>query len=111
MFEIWRCICSADLAGSCGFGTSGAEVLLLELPSSLPAASSKAGSAGLFVVAAVGLWVFFALALLQLKNAETNLDSCIYFYEVSECPGCFANYLQLREIFSQLIKGNNKKAA
>lgn len=66
---------------------------------------------GIFVVAALGFFFFFAFALLQLQNAETNLASCIYFYKVPECPGCFANYLQLREIFSRLIKGNNKKAA
>lgn len=96
----------ADLAGSCGLRTTQAEVLL-QRPSS-PAASSKQGPVGIFVLAAVG---FFVFTLLQLKNAETNLVSCIYFYEVPECSGCFANYLRLREIFSYLIKGNDNKAA
>lgn len=101
VFETWSCVGSAGLAGGCGFGTS--------FPPP-PAASSKPGSVGIFVIAALG-GVFLAFALMQLKNAETNLASHIYFHKVPECPGCFANYLQLREIFSHVIKGNKEKAA
>lgn len=106
--EIWSRVGSAVLAGSSGFGAAGAE-LLLDFPSP-PAASSKPGSVGIFVIAALGGF-FFAFALMQLKNAETNLASHIYFHKVPECPGCFANYLQIREIFSHVIKGNKEKAA
>lgn len=95
----------ADMAGRCGLGTT--QDLGLAAASLLPpSVSGKQGLVGIFVVA-----VFVsAFALLQLKNAETNLASCIYFYEVPVCPDCFANYLQLRGIFSCLIKGNNNKA-
>jgi len=96
----------ADLAGSCEFRTARAEVLL-QLPSAQPQANQAQREYLLLLL----LGFFFAFALLQLKNAETSLASRIYFYEVPECPGCFANYLQLREIFSRLIKGNNKKTA
>lgn len=98
-----------DLAGSCGFGSAWAEDLL-QLPSPLPQPQANRAQWE-YLLLLLLVFFFFAFALLQLQNAETNLASCIYFYKVPECPGCFANYLQLREIFSRLIKGNNKKAA
>lgn len=101
------------LAPLCWLGAVGLGPLGLSSCSTFPpppAASGKPGSVGIFVIAALGV-VFFAFALMQLKNAETNLASHIYFHKVPECPGCFANYLQIREIFSHVIEGNKEKAA
>lgn len=109
----WRWRSGAVLSPLCWLGAVGLGPLGLSSCSTFPpppAASGKSGSVGIFVIAALGGF-FFAFALMQLKNAETNLASHIYFHKVPECPGCFANYLQIREIFCHVIKGNKEKAA